>query len=105
MAMLEGSPSFHCGGTFGHERSTSNVWRLRVCACAAPAIINTLRTAQGKIGFFMEENPTTRGKDRKGESNFEIRVEIQPYFVGTRRFSSSNQLTTTLICVVEDSCG
>ena len=29
MATLEGSPSFHCGGTFGHARSTSKIGRLR----------------------------------------------------------------------------
>src|SRR6185295_13479087 len=52
MAMLEGSPSFHCGGTFGHERSTSNVGKLWFCAYAVPAITNRLTTAHRKSALF-----------------------------------------------------
>src|SRR5438093_8353948 len=37
IAALDASPSFHCGGTFGHERSTSNVGTLRLCACKVRA--------------------------------------------------------------------
>src|ERR1700733_2610040 len=34
LAILETSPSFHCGGTFGQLGSTAKVGRLRVCAWA-----------------------------------------------------------------------
>ena len=35
MAMLEASPSFHWAGTFGHERSTSYIGKLRPSSGAA----------------------------------------------------------------------
>src|SRR5437660_4129255 len=52
IAMLEGSPSFHCGGTFGHARSTSKVGRLRVCACAKITVKRS-RALQQKYARFM----------------------------------------------------
>src|SRR5437870_13828817 len=61
--MLDASPSFHCGGTLGHERSTSNVGKLRFCACAAASQTNTKHTAgirrderiANLLGMFGEE--------------------------------------------------
>src|SRR5215472_10997427 len=42
IAMLEGSPSFHCGGTFGQARSTSNTGRLRdSAACTVAAALES----------------------------------------------------------------
>ncbi len=41
MAMLEASPSFHCGGTFGHDASTANVGTARGgcdCDCALASV-------------------------------------------------------------------
>src|SRR5204862_2312426 len=52
IAMLEGSPSFHCDGTFGHARSTSKVGRLRVCACAK-ITVKRIKTLQQKYARFM----------------------------------------------------
>src|SRR6266481_7785272 len=68
IAMLEGSPSFHCAGTLGHERSTSNVGKLRFCACKAAIKTNRKHTAgtrrDGRIvflpGFFGDEIITSR---------------------------------------------
>ena len=33
--MLEASPSFHCGGTFGQDASTANVGTERACCDCA----------------------------------------------------------------------
>ena len=49
--MLEGSPSRHCGGTFGQERSSSNTGMERVCAltcatCVPATTINAARAAR-----------------------------------------------------------
>jgi hypothetical protein len=65
--MLETSPSFHCGGTFGHAGSMVKVGTPRVCAwaavCAAAAVgisaaapipaaaTNAITTALGFVCF------------------------------------------------------
>ncbi len=59
--MLETSPSFHCGGTFGQAGSTAKVGMLRVCACAvvpvsavapiAAAATSAITTALGFVCF------------------------------------------------------
>src|ERR1700752_4624237 len=63
IAILEASPSFHCGGTFGHERSTSNVGRLRFCAY--PGAIQTItkhtaRTKRVRYIAFLQDSVVRR---------------------------------------------
>src|SRR5262245_47328612 len=60
MAKLDGSPSFHLGGTFGHVRSTSNVGRLRAAgACAA-----TVRYESELESTAATTTPTARARKR-----------------------------------------
>src|SRR6185503_7640298 len=45
MAKLDASPSFHCGGTFGHALSTSNSGRLRVLDWASTTMVRVPKSA------------------------------------------------------------
>src|SRR5436190_1429887 len=51
MAMLEASPSFHCGGTFGHDASTAKVGTARGgCDCAwAPVVKSNAAATSGTM--------------------------------------------------------
>ena len=44
-ATLEASPSFHCGGTFGQDRSTANIGTERACCDCARASAATRHAA------------------------------------------------------------
>src|SRR6186713_1761872 len=60
MAMLDGSPSFHCAGTFGHARSTSKLGRGRFCCPRAEPIpaarMNAARMAERVFVRFMDSS-------------------------------------------------
>src|SRR5882757_10847766 len=51
MAMLEASPSFHCGGTFGHDASTAKVGTARGCCDCALAWVarNNVAATSGTV--------------------------------------------------------